>query len=448
MTLKKTILSLVDNIPNPIAKILIKINIFPNIIFGKNYKNEKLNIKTNGKDYDNSVDLLKMVNYAIENVPYYKERYSQINSIEEFENKIGFINKSTTRDYNKELISENIEKSDYYLITSSGTSGKPLELLIHKNSYQKERAFLHSIWEKKGYKHHTRAVLRNRKLSNGKDYIINFISKEYIFDAFRNTDIYYKKIYGIIKKANIKYIHAYPSSAYSFSTFLHNNNLDVSFLNGFICSSENILEHQRRLITKKLKLELVTIYGHSERIVVAGNCKNSDLYHIEPQYGYFELIDKNDNVIKNIGETGEIVGTTLDNYGMPLIRFKTGDLATYAGNYCEHCQRNVPLLKNIEGKWSGRRIFGANNAEITPTSLVLHDDLLNFIDGIQYIQKEKGKLTILIIKSKNFNDNHEKRLLEHHIRKFSKDTIIKIKYVEKLIKQPNGKFLDLISTVK
>ena len=94
-------------------------------------------------------------------------------------------------------------------MTTGGTTGKPLRMLLQKISLYKERATLHWIWKKIGFNHHTRAVLRNHKLKSNQIYKINPITKEFVFDGFRLSDEYYLQIYEIIKKNSIKFIHAY-----------------------------------------------------------------------------------------------------------------------------------------------------------------------------------------------------------------------------------------------
>ncbi len=78
----------------------------------------------------------------------------------------------------------------------------------------------------------------------------------------------------------------------------------------------------------------------------------------------------------------------------------------------------------------------------------LHSDLYSAIKGIQYIQEKKGELRVLIIKSTEYRDHHEKAMYDHFKSKLKKDTVVRIEYVDKLRKLPNGKFLHIISTVK
>jgi len=181
---------------------------------------------------------------------------------------------------------------------------------------------------------------------------------------------------------------------------------------------------------------------------LGGYCKDTQVYHLENTYGFAELIDENNQIISEVGKRGELVGTTLKNPGMPLIRYRTDDFAEYIGNYCPHCKRNVLLVKNIVGRWSGERIYNKDGSFVTTTALNLHSDLYKKINGIQYIQNKKGILKILIIKTAEYSAEDEKTLKEHFLKTLNKDIILIIEYVDHLIKQNNGKFLHLISKVK
>ena len=49
------------------------------------------------------------------------------------------------------------------------------------------------------------------------------------------------------------------------------------------------------------------------------------------------------------GEMGEIVITRLENYAMPFVRYRTGDLAVMSDSLCA-CGRSLPLLQKLEGR--------------------------------------------------------------------------------------------------
>lgn len=448
MNLQIFFLNNISKLPKRINFLFMKLNKSINLIYGKEYIDYKKFVKNNFKEYDNSSDLIKVVNSAIESVPYYRERYKKIESLEEFREQFDFIDKDIIANNLESFLADDIDKEKYILGTTGGTGGNPLKMYIPKNRYIVELGTMHNLWESVGFDHHIRASIRNKKLDNDVNYIINPVTKEIIFDGFRLNDEYFHTIYKTISQFKVHYIHAYPSTAYEFSRFMVKNKLDTSFVKSFLSGSENVYDYQKKFIREKAKIGFYNWYGHSEKLVLAGYCKHSDLYHVEPTYGYFELIDENGKVITTPGQTGEIVGTTLHNNGMPMIRYKTDDYAEYVGDYCEYCQRHVPLIKNIKGRWNGSKIYGADGSAVTTTALNFHDDLYLYLAGLQYVQKEKGKLEVLIIKDDGFREEHDLQLKEYYKSKFSDDTLITIKYVDKLLRKPNGKFVELISEIK
>ncbi|MGD9992099.1 MAG: phenylacetate--CoA ligase family protein [Salinivirgaceae bacterium] len=445
---KKDWLNKVEALPNEVNLFLLKINFFPQLFLGKAYRNYKRMLKNQHYlSYDYTTSLINLVNHSIKKIPYYKS-YTPINSLADFQQQIGFIDKEVVMANFNDFVDPEIDKTRYVEGTTGGTSGKPLRLLIPKNRHVFELATMHTMWETTGWKYHPRAVIRNHKLKPGEIYRINPITKEIIFDGFKISFEYFESIYQTLKKFNISFIHAYPSTSYEFALFLKEKKKDISFINAFLSGSENIYEYQTDLIEKQLGIRFYNWYGHSEKLILGGYCKDTQVYHLENTYGYAELIDENNQIISEVGKRGELVGTTLKNPGMPLIRYRTDDFAEYVGNYCPYCKRNVLLVKNIVGRWSGERIYNKDGSFVTTTALNLHSDLYNKINGIQYIQNEKGILKILIIKTDEYSIEDEQTLKAHFLKTLNKETILIIEYVDHLIKQNNGKFLHLISKVK
>ena len=431
--------------------LVCKVNFaYPNLL-GPGYNNySKRRIKNNYLHFNQTPELIATVNEAIQTTQFYKDKYSnlKINSIDDFESNIDFIDKELIMDDWQQFISDsnkNLSRIKSVIGTTGGTSGKPLKLVLPRNRYIFELATMHSMWKQAGWDGHTRGIIRNHRLKDNEDFKINFLKKEIIFDGFRNNKEYFYLIYNTLKYHNIKFIHAYPSSAYQFSTFMLREQLDTSFISSFLCGSEGLLPEQIDLIKNQLGINIYHWYGHSEKLILGGYCENSDLIHIEPTYGYFELIDDQGKKITNPGETGEMVGTTLHNNYMPLIRYKTGDYAEYAGNYCSYCKRKLTLLKIIHGRWDNNKIFKSDGSFITTTALNLHSNLYSKILGIQYVQNTKGHLKVLLIKNKNFNNEFHNQFMEHFTKRFEHPNVVEIEYVNNLIKLPNGKFNNLIS---
>ena len=76
------------------------------------------------------------------------------------------------------------------------------------------------------------------------------------------------------------------------------------------------------------------------------------------------------------GEYGEVVFTTLTRRGMPLIRYRTGDVSRFIPGPCS-CGTRLKTLERITHRWAGRVPIGARY--MTMADL---DEALFAIDGV------------------------------------------------------------------
>lgn len=445
---KSYLLKNITRLPRRVGHGAMLLNRNPDRIFGKGYREYREYLARNGHAFDNRPLLLDSVNSAIRDVPYYRERYGgrTIDSVEEFQETVSFIDKDTILGNYDAFINPGISLTEYDTGTTGGTSGKPLTFIAPKNRYVVELATMHSLWERAGYRFDVRAVIRNHRLGAGIDYLINPLMREVIFDGFNLTDDHFAMISRTIERMGIRFVHCYPSTAYEFSTFLRKQG-NIPRITAFLSGSENIFDYQRNLIQGELGIRFYNWFGHSEKLVLAGYCSGTDHYHVEPTYGYFELVDEEGRPIRTPGGVGEIVGTSFHNPGMPFIRYRTGDYAEYVGDYCPCCNRHLPLIRNVRGRWSGDRVYNGDGTFVTTTALNLHNELYQVINGMQYLQEKKGELIVLIVKSPVYTERHEEALISHFRGKLARETRVEIRYVDRLVRKPNGKFVHIISNI-
>lgn len=433
------------NWPNWVNSILLRCNIFKGVVYGRNYSKfcKYLDVcKAEEK-------LLFIVNYAIENVPYYRNIYGNnfIKNIIAFENEIKFIDKDEVMSTWEKFIADKINLSKCKIGTTGGTSGKPLKIANMNNRYSIELAFMHRLWKRAGWNYQTRGVIRNHKLPEHISHRINPLTKEIIFDAFKVSPFYVKKIIFILKRYKVNYIHAYPSAAYQFCKISKKIGEDISFLKCFLCASEAVTEEQYHFIKNICGIDIFSWYGHSEKLILAGyENLRSRYFRIEPQYGFFELIDKKGKRITKKGVWGEIVGTTFYNTVMPLIRYRTGDYAVLESDWSSNPNSGC-ILKEIQGRFDKNLIYRSNDTTISITALNMHGEIYEKIDGLQYIQNKKGELIVNIIKNIKYTNRTEFIMRKHIEDAVGIGEKVIINYVDSLIYQPNGKFLPLISNI-
>jgi phenylacetate-CoA ligase len=100
-------------------------------------------------------------------------------------------------------------------------------------------------------------------------------------------------------------------------------------------------------------------YGMTELAMTGGvECQALDGYHRREPDLYFEVIDPATGRVLPAGETGEVVVTTLTRTGMPLIRYRTDDLARFLPKPCP-CGSNLPRLGKLRGRLAKQVGLGA-----------------------------------------------------------------------------------------
>ena len=439
-----SVLKKLPHYPFSFTRFLLKLNKFPRLLYGSSYYAKKEQI---GEDFDHEQALISVVNHAIENVPYYKKRYNSISNFRDFENDLRFIDKAEVLKNFNDFIALDTEMKNFVSGTTGGTSGKPMQLIIPKDRYNFELPTVHSYWNEYGWNFHLRGVIRNHKLPKDKDFLLNPLTKELFFDAFRINKDYVEQIYRILRKNDVQYLQAYPSAAFLFCSICKEEGFDISFLKAIFTSSEAVLDFQKKMIVDELGIPLFNLYGHSEKLIIAGYCEKTDNMHFESSYGYAELINEKNEPINTPGEVGELVGTTFHNFGMPLIRFKTGDWAEYVGHYCEACGKKSLTVRNIEGHHTRNIIYKNDNTYTSSTALNLHGEIFKKIEGMQYIQKRKGQLEVRIIKNEFFQEEDHAEFVHHYENAMGENAEVKVTYVTKLERLPNGKFPLLISKI-
>jgi len=119
-------------------------------------------------------------------------------------------------------------------------------------------------------------------------------------------------------------------------------------------------------------------YGMTEMGLGGGvECQARRGYHLREADLYVEVIDPVNGRTVSEGEYGEVVFTTLTRRGMPLIRYRTGDISRFIPGDCP-CGTVLRTLEKVRGRISNRVNLG-NSHCLTMADL---DETLFPIDGV------------------------------------------------------------------
>ena len=130
-----------------------------------------------------------------------------------------------------------------------------------------------------------------------------------------------------------------------------------------IFGAEPWTDNMRKEIEKLLGIKAHDIYGLTEICGpgVSFECEEQTGMHINEDYFLPEIIDPETGKQLPEGSTGELVFTTIQKYGMPLIRYRTRDICTLTREKCS-CGRTLIKMSRVTGRTDDMLIIRGVNA--------------------------------------------------------------------------------------
>ncbi|KAA5537485.1 phenylacetate--CoA ligase [Taibaiella lutea] len=129
-------------------------------------------------------------------------------------------------------------------------------------------------------------------------------------------------------------------------------------------------------IKSKWNIELYSTYASTEMQTAFTECNAGKGGHHHPELIIVEILDENGNQVQK-GEAGEITITTLGVEAMPLLRYRTGDIAKAYYEPCS-CGRNTMRLGPVLGR--KQQMIKFKGTTIYPPQLF---DVLNNLEAIK-----------------------------------------------------------------
>jgi hypothetical protein len=162
---KQYLLDHATQLPTWLASGLMALNRDPVRIYGRAYAAFRERLQATAGGYDNTADVLRAVNAALVRISYYRDRYgaAPVASLEELRSRIGFLDRGDVVAAGDALADPDLDRDQYDVCSTGGTSGAPLQFLAPKTRFVVEYATMHSLWAQAGYAFHPRAVIRNHR---------------------------------------------------------------------------------------------------------------------------------------------------------------------------------------------------------------------------------------------------------------------------------------------
>lgn len=294
------------------------------------------------------------------NSPFYNRRFKELNlkpsdikTLDDLE-KIPFTTKQDLRDtYPFGIASVPLDKC-VRLHSSSGTTGNPTVVLhTQKDLEQWANAVARCLWmvgcrpedvfqNTSGYGMFTGGL--------GFQYGAEKLGMLTVPAGAGNT----KRQLKFFTDFGTTVAHAIPSYATRLFEVMQETGIDPrrdTRLRTLVIGAEPHSDEQRKRIEEMLGVKAYNSFGMSEMCGpgVAFECQQQNGLHIWEDYYIVEIVDPKTLQRVPDGELGELVLTTINREGMPLLRYRTRDLTRVLQGECP-CGRHHKRLDRMQGR--------------------------------------------------------------------------------------------------
>lgn len=299
--------------------------------------------------------------YCVANSPYYRELFSSrgidparidMRNID----SLPFTDKEQLAEFNNDFLA--VPAKDIVdIVLSSGTSGMPTRMMYSEEDLQR-LAYNESVsLSRCGITADDTVMLTctlDRCFIAGLAYFMGV--REVGAGAVRNGHGTMESHMLLIKRMNPSAIVGVPTFLRKLGYYLERHGLDPrsAGIARLVCIGETLRDEKMDMLPLVGELEELwgakaySTYASSEIVTSFCECECQQGGHLVPELGVVEIVDSNGKALPP-GEVGEVVLTPLGVTGMPLLRFRTGDVSFLMTENCA-CGRSSPRLGPILGR--------------------------------------------------------------------------------------------------
>lgn len=362
--------------------------------------------------------LAKLFKYAVLHCPFYKDLLNELhwreNPLKALQ-QLPLLSKEIIRRDLKNIVSDQVAHHPYICANTGGSTGEPLELIRSCQT-----AYV-------GQLHQRLAFERMRYVNGDKIFTVDGVT---VPDESRNAGKFFiesglgdlpygRRSYSTLYMSDKNLCHyvrdlrtekpaflrGYPSGINWLAEEILKQGDPLLGIKGIQLTSEVAHPWQIENIAKAFQAPIFLQYGHAEAALYAHTWDEGFQYICSPVLGITEILDDNGHAV-SVGEQGEVVVTSLHNFVMPFIRYRTGDIAVYGGS-----NGNVVRLRTLLGRTQDY-VVTKDGREVALTGLVFGQHLHAFqnIRKWQLVQTIPGELAVHVVPSAGYGQADEQEI--------------------------------------
>lgn len=383
--------------------------------------------------------LQAMIKHAAVNVPYYRNLFTvlglkadDIKNLEDF-SRIPVLTKGDLQRNLNGMVADGVDTNSLPLNSTGGSTGMPLNFYQDESYVQWADAARLRAWRYMvgADENDLEAVFWGAVRDIGKGLTLQQVFRGFLreralllntFDLDEALLKKYLRYYNFFKPSIVR---GYASSLYYVARYIEANALTINKPKAVVSSTEILHARMRETIERVFGCKVFDSYGCREVSQIATECEAHCGLHIVFENQYVEL------------DGQDIIITNLNNYVMPFIRYRVGDLAEKIETGSCSCGRNSPRIFNLIGRDN-------DNIELR-NGKVINGEFFEFLffgisSVVQYqviYDRSVDKITVKLHLSDDVID------VGSLVRKIMEDkfdyTNVFVEYDDKFDKTPTGK---------
>lgn len=394
--------------------------------------------------------------HAGKNIPFYAKRFAQASfdpkKISGFDDlrKLPLLTKAEIRKNLHDMLWKE-SPGGLHRYNTGGSTGEPLVFYFDRRRQAYDaaaRAMAHRWWgidigDKELYLWGSPLeITRQDRLKDLRDALTN----QLLLSAFELSERQVPSFMQKIHRFRPHCVFGYPSTIDLFCRMATKQGyrLDDLGVRVVFCTAEVLYTHQRESISEHFGgIPVVDSYGSREGGFINHQCPEGTYHVMDPNY-VVEFLKDGKPVAA--GEYGEVVITHLDAWGMPFIRYRTGDMAAPHEGICA-CGRGFSCMSQVQGR--------STDFVVTPDGRWQHGLSVIYVvrdiegvDQFKIIQEDVDDVRVLIkVHPELYPANGDERIVRGFKKRMGENVRVTVDHVGEIPPEASGKYRYVVSRV-
>jgi phenylacetate-CoA ligase len=391
--------------------------------------------------------LRALVAHCNENVPHYRTNFrergiepAEIERAEDLE-KLPLLSKETVRENCDALLASDRHRRAQLRAHTSGTTGAGLEFLTDLAAHREQWA----VWWRYRMSHGIQpgtwcAYFGGRTIvppgqRRAPYWRVNFPAKQVLYSTYHMSPEALPRYAEDLVRRKLPWIHGYPSALSLLGRYVLESEIRLRFRWATV-GAENLLPWQKRVIEDAFGCRCYQHYGNAEGVANFSECEAGNL-HADEDFSIVELVPTSDP------ERLSIVGTSLSNYVMPLLRYETGDVCGRPLASCP-CGRDGLIVARIDGRQEDYVLL--NDGSLLGRLDHVFKDAVHIREA-QIRQEKAGEIVLRVVPGTGWSEDDELALLREFRMRAGDLLEVKIELCERLERTAAGKLRFVVSSL-